>query len=299
MTTRTKNIRNKFNFKKFFNKLWKIVYKTIWTFNFHNGIANAGYLSFSLLFAIFPFIIFFMLLVSSFGNTDIGVELINVLQENLPDDIVGAIFPVIEDVVNVRKGGMLSIATITLIWSASSIVQTITGILNSAYRIRNTKIYFINRARSIILFLFMIIFIITIIFITTILPRILNLINAILFIKDFNNNLFGKTSSVLLHLFLLIFVEFIYYFIPSKRKMKFKDTIYGAILTVTGWMIIGKILVFYWSKISNFNAVYGSFTGIFISLFFFNIMSMIFIFGAEFNYSIYEKFGNYNKKLKK
>ncbi|GMO56075.1 MAG: YihY/virulence factor BrkB family protein [Rickettsiales bacterium] len=283
-----------FKYKKFFLKLWKATYKTIFTFNLHGGVENAGFISFSLLFAIFPFMIFFMVFVSYFGDTNIGLKLLDIMKSNVPKEIADTIFPVIDSVINGSKKSIVSIASITLMWSASSLVQSITGVLNKAYRIKKTTSYLYGRLKSVFLFLLLIIFIVSMIFATIILPPILKFIDDIIPIGFGISDLLFYFSPLLLLSFLFIFVEFIYYVMPSKRKMTLKDTLWGSILTIIGWIISGKALSFYWTNMGNNNAVYGSFAGIILTLFFFNIMAMIFIFGAEFIYNIKDTFENKN-----
>ena len=61
---------------KFLKKLWTVIYKTVFTFNLHGGSENAGYLAFSIIFAIFPFMIFFTIIIGYMGQTEIGIKLI-------------------------------------------------------------------------------------------------------------------------------------------------------------------------------------------------------------------------------
>jgi membrane protein len=239
-----------------------------------------------------------MLFVSYFGSTEIGIKLLQVMQENLPKEIAKTIFPVIDNVINAKTGSIISIASITLIWSASSLVQSITAILNRAYRIRKTTSYIKGRIKSILLFLFMVLFIISMIFTTIILPPIMVFIDNIIPINFHIDEIYFLLKPLLLFLFLFIFIEFIYYVMPSVKKMSLKDTIYGSLLAIFSWVMTGKGLSFYWQHIGNNNAVYGSFAGIIITLFFFNIMSMIFIFCAEFNYNLVSIFKEKKKVIK-
>jgi membrane protein len=284
--------RNKFRillFKKFFYKFWKIIYKTIYTFNLHGGIENAGYLSFSIIFAIFPFMIFFTMLIGYFGETNLGTKLIEIMQNSLPNEIVQTIFPVINSVIEGPKASILSIATLTLIWNASSIVQTLKSILDKAFRTRTTEFFLLKRLSSVLEFLLMIFFIITSILITTIIPKIISFLNTIIPINYHSAFFSKKFSFLLLVLSLSIFVTFIYYIFPSKKN-KLRNIFSGTILTVVGWLISMQTLKYYLQKLSQFQLVYGSLTGVIITLFFFNIMAMILIFGAEFNYNLVKEF---------
>ncbi len=275
--------------KRFFKKLWTIIYKSVFTFNLHGGTENAGFLAFTILFAIFPFMIFFTILIGYLGQTQIGIELVYILKNSLPSDITDTLLPVINSVINGAKTSIISIATLTLIWSASSLVQGLKGILDKAYRIKSEKSYLLGRLGSIIKFLLMTILIISAIFFTIIFPKILFFINEIIPINYNQVNILTVLKPILVNFFMLLFIISIHYIIPSKIN-RLKDIIWGSLLTVVGWSISLKALTFYLVKMAQFQVVYGSLAGIIITLFFFNIMTMILVFGAEFNYHIKDTF---------
>lgn len=300
-----KKIINKLKFlkikkeiKDFFKKLWISIYKSIFSFNFHNGTTEAESLAYSILFAIFPFMIFFTLLLGYIGQTDIGIKFIQILEITLPEYIIKTLLPVIDNVINSPKSSIVSIATLTLIWSASSLVQTLKNVLDRALRIKNSKSYFFRRFVSILQFLIMTTFITASIFTTIVFPRLLDLLNRFLsknFLNKFININFVFSEFIILlkplflNIFLFIFITFVYYIIPSKRE-KFKNVLCGSFLTLIGWLISLKILTFYLQKMAKFQVIYGSLAGIIITLFFFYVMAIILIFGAEFNYNIKKTF---------
>lgn len=284
--------------KNFFKKLWVAIYKTVFTFNLHNGTLEAESLAYSMLFAIFPFMIFFTLLLGYIGQTDIGIKFIEIAETTLPEYIVKTLLPVIDNVVNGPKSSIISIASLTLIWSASSLVQNLKNILDKSSRIKHRKSYFFRRSISMLQFLLMTILIISLIFITIIFPKMIQLIDKFIPLNFLNkffdiNFIFHDILILLkplfLSLFLFIFIFSVYYIIPSKRE-KFRNIIWGSLFTLIGWSLMLKILTFYLQKMAKFQVVYGSLAGIIITLFFFYLMAIIFIFGAEFNHNLKETF---------
>lgn len=279
----------------FFKKLWLAIYKSIFTFDLHAGYETSGYLAFTIIFALFPFMIFFTLLISYFGQTEIGIKLLEILEMSLPTDIKKTLLPVIDNVIHGSKIGIISLATLTLIWTASSLIQGLKIILDKAYRIVKTnnnsgiKSYLFGRFGSIMKFLFITILIILAIFFTIIFPKILVLINKLIPLEYNYNNILTKLKPLLLMFFMFVFVLSINYIIPS-RQQKMKFVIPGSILTTIGWFLSIKVLTFYLAKVAEFQAVYGSLAGIIITLFFFHIMTIILIFGAEFNYNLKDVF---------
>ncbi len=294
--------------KVFFKKILKTLSNSIVSFNLHYGTSEAGYLAYSVLFSIFPFIIFFTLLMGYFGQTEIGIKLLQAMEDVLPEYIVKTIIPVIDSVINAPKKSILSIATLTLIWSSSSIVQSLKNVLDktSGHRVRRS--YFFRRFLSILKFLLLVLLLIVLITTTIVLPKVADILETYIstsssFLNsltalniEYDPNKHFSLKEIFLHIkpfliisFLLIFISSIYYIIPTKRQ-KFKEVLWGALLTLCGWMISIKILAFYLEKTTKFQLVYGSLAGIIITLFFFYIMAIILIFGAEFNYNLKKVF---------
>ena len=77
-------------------------------------------------------------------------------------------------------------------------------------------------------------------------------------------------------------VMFLYYSIPN-ISLKFRSLIPGAIIVVILWMLSGCLLSQYIYEFSQLNLVYGSLAGFIITLLFFYIVNLIFIYGAEIN----------------
>ena len=91
---------------------------------------------------------------------------------------------------------------------------------------------------------------------------------------------------------LFLGLAFLYYTIPNVRR-KLKSIIPGAILVTILWMLSGSLLLDYIYQFSQVNLVYGGLAGFIITMLFFYIANIIFIYGAEVNYL----FSNKDNKL--
>jgi membrane protein len=87
----------------------------------------------------------------------------------------------------------------------------------------------------------------------------------------------------------------LYYALPN-AKQKIFQTIPGSIIAVILWVILVNIFSIYINNFDQVNFVYGSIAGIIISLMFFYLISLVFIFGAEFNYNFYRVYNVFLKK---
>jgi membrane protein len=100
---------------------------------------------------------------------------------------------------------------------------------------------------------------------------------------------YEKMLNILRYIFILcslfLCVSSLYYFIPN-AKLRFREVVPGALLTVILWIVSGHLLSTYIVYYNQLSIVYGSLGSIIITLLFFYIINMIFIYGAEFNHAL-------------
>jgi membrane protein len=94
-----------------------------------------------------------------------------------------------------------------------------------------------------------------------------------------------RIRDIILVLYGSFLVSFIYYLLPNK-KQRFTRALPGTALVIAGWIGFTYLFKYYISAFSQLNVIYGSIVGMIISLLYFYVCSIIFIFGAEFNYSL-------------
>jgi membrane protein len=96
---------------------------------------------------------------------------------------------------------------------------------------------------------------------------------------------------------LTISTSVLYYALPN-AKQKIWQTIPGSILAVILWITLVDFFSLYLENFDQMNFVYGSIAGVIISLMFFYLISLVFIFGAEFNYNFHRVYQFFLKKPK-
>lgn len=278
-----------------FQALWKALVDTV----NHDGIEHAGYLAFLSLLSFFPFLVFFVAIVGALGESELGVKLIHlVLYENdlVPPALVQALEPRIKEILSGPPQGLLTLAIIGAIWTASSAVEGIRTTLNRAYRVETPPAYIFRRLMSIAQFLVLTVFLIISMLVLVLAPLILQAIIMLLGIGQ-DADIFGMAQSqwtlvrygfTVTILFLVVCA--IYYVLPN-IKMRWQVVVPGAVLTVLGWVLAGEAFASYLQTFDQVNIIYGSLGGIIVSLLFSCIFSMILIYGAEFNYTLNHMLG--------
>lgn len=124
-------------------------------------------------------------------------------------------------------------------------------------------------------------------FILVLIPAVLRKIPEYQEMMKTINPLWQYLRYITIFFSLFFTVSSLYYILPN-AKIKYKNVIPGTILTVILWLVAGVVTSKYLAHYHQLNLIYGSLGSIIITLLFFYIINMIFIYGAEFNY-IYNK----------
>lgn len=265
--------------KKFFKCLIKAVVRTVE----HDGVEHAGYMSFMVLFSFFPFLVFFLVLTSLLGASELGSNFMSLLIESLPDSTTFAIKKSISEIMKVPPQSLMTLAVFGSVWTASSFVEGLRTILNRVYYISTPPPYLWRRLMSIIQFFIISMTISFAMFLLVIVPIGLSKIPAIKESIEGYKAVFIYWRFILIFLSLFITVAALYYVIPNVT-LTVSEVLPGAFLTVILWIISGHLLSTYIVYYNQLNIVYGSLGSIIITLLFFYVINMLFIYGAVFNY---------------
>jgi len=284
----------KYYFRKYFIFPIKILKISIIDTINQDGVEHAGYLAFLSILAVFPFLIFLISIIGFFSSSDSGIMIIKDILHSLPQEIVRALLPRINEIILGPPQQFLTIAIIGVIWTASSSVEGCRTILNRAYRVSSPPPYIFRRLISIVEFFIITFLMIVGIFTFVIIPRTLkNFTDKFEIISQINFD-FLYLRHIAISILLVVATSLLYYALPNV-KQKFTRTIPGAVLAVISWVFLEKLFIIYLKTFHQMNFVYGSLAGVIIALLFFYLVSLIFIIGAEFNYNLHRTFYRISK----
>ena len=294
-----KNSRSKINyyFHKYFLIPIKIFRKSVIDTIRHDGIEHAGYLAFLSILSFFPSLIFLIAVIGLFGESKIGTDFLHELISSLPNEMSRGLTPRINEIISGPSDGYLTIAIIGVIWTASSSVEGCRTILNRAYRVAFPPPYILRRLVSIFEFFIIIFVIISGILIFVIVPIILKYLEKQFSMKLAIDYDFFYLRQVAIFMILTVSTSVLYYALPN-AKQRISQTIPGSILAVILWITLVDFFSLYLENFDQMNFVYGSIAGVIISLMFFYLISLVFIFGAEFNYNFHRVYQFFLKKPK-
>jgi membrane protein len=258
----------------------------------HDGIEHAGYLSFLGMLSLFPFLVLLFSIVGFIGAGESGAALIAEMFNALPADVTKALKPRILEIISGPPQGLLTIAILGAIWTASSAVEGMRTILNRAYRVSTPPAYWLRRSLSILQLLFFTFIVVIGIMLLVLIPLVLQRMEGAFGIAlvESTKTLLGHTAWLITVGVLFVAVSYIYYIIPN-IKQYFVSVAPGAAVVVLLWLAAATLLTIYLSNFDQVNLIYGSLGGIIAAMLFFYVCNMIFIFGAELNHQIIEVLG--------
>jgi membrane protein len=258
----------------------------VWRATIHfindGGTTQAGSIAFTTLFALFPFLIFLTTLAGEFGQEEAAQRFVDLSLEGLPAEVVSTIRPAIDQVINVRRTGLMTVSILVAVWTASSGLEALRTALNYAYGIEDSRAWWLLRLQSIVFTIIMSVAILVLMIVVVAGP----------FIWDFLVDLFKVPASwgwiytavryLLAVLLLYAMVALLYQWLPN-RRLRGYEILPGAAVTVVAWLVTASLFSLYLQNLGRFSVTYGSLGGIVVTLMFFYLSAAIFIFGAEIN----------------
>jgi len=258
----------------------------------HDGIEHAGYLAFLGLLALFPFLVFMIAVIGVVGQGEAGTQFITALLQEVPQSLTAALKPRVVEIVSGPPQGILTVAIIGAIWTASSAVEGVRTVLNRAYRVQAPPAYVLRRSLSVLQLLVFTFITISGMICAVGLQLVLHHIGDWLGVDIHSDNsvFIGRLVFFIAMTILFIGVSFIYYVIPNIQQ-RIISVVPGALIVVMCWLGAASLFTQYLSNFEQVNLIYGSLGSMIAALVFFYICNMIFIFGAELNYQIVHTLG--------
>lgn len=262
----------------------KFIDQLAYRFSKNYVVGSGAQLTYFLILSIFPFII---VLLNILSYTPLAREdvIANMIQY-LPYDIQLIIEGFVNDVVTSSSQGLLSIAAIGGIWTASSGVKAIIRAINSAYDYTENRSFVKMKTISIV-FTIALLFLVLIVFLTLIAGQIVGYMLFDIFgLGDFFSILWSNLRFIIPMLFMIIFFALLYKYSPNvmkNEKIKFISTLPGAIFTTLGWVVTSLLFSYYVSNFGSYAITYGSLGGVIVLLVWLFISSIIIVLGGEIN----------------
>ena len=264
-------------------RVFRIAWDAVNRFNNNDGAALAGFIAFTGLLSIFPFLIFATTLIGIMIGPSRTDEVVGALFQIAPDHVAMTLEPVVDEVLNKRSGGVLTVSAVFAIWVASNAVEALRTALDRAYRVVDRRNFVICRAIS-IAFVFLGVVVSALLGFSVLLsPLIIRL----------TQNLAGLqvpwiASYVSYGVGIFVFCSFLimmHRYLPGER-LKLKRLWPGVLVTTVLWMAGAATFSMYLNYAPSYTVTYGALAGVIVTLLFFYLTGATIILGAEVNAAI-------------
>lgn len=272
-------------------KVINFIKKLLKSFLDNELLSMANELTYKLLIAIFPLLIY---IINIFAFLGIKYDVLSSnLQNTLPDTVIMVLTDFLNSVKPFAESeNVWSVMNLTLVFailSSSSGFYTVIRGINKTYNVKDERSLITQRALSIYL---VIQFSITMALTSLLIvfgDSIMNFINhftvdAIVIPDSFGTRVFNFSSIVLV----LLNVMFTYK-IGSYKKISLISTLPGALVTVFAWLVSSEVFNIYINNFSKYNAVYGTIGTMLIFILWINIISIVLLIGSQINALILEQ----------
>ncbi|MFZ2258680.1 MAG: YihY/virulence factor BrkB family protein [Clostridiaceae bacterium] len=247
--------------------------------NKDDAIPYAYQLSYSLLLAIFPFLIFVLTLVG-FMNLD-SDRVITEIQLVMPGEAFALFEGIIKEVTQKQNGTLLSISILTAIWAASGGFKAFIRAMNNVHGLKEDRSFIKVNLDAILMVIFLAVGIAGSLLFMVFAQPIIDLIRDFIpnFTMDSAMNPFGYLIP--LGFIFVLFLVF-YMFVPA-RNVKFKYALPGAVFSALAFMLVSIGFQIYVTNFANYSRFYGAMGAVMILIFWLLLISIIMIVGGEIN----------------
>jgi membrane protein len=259
------------------------VIRRVATGTFNDGFIHAGNLAYLSMLAIFPFFILGAALFDLIGGRANAEAMIGAVSRALPGSVANVIEPVAEDVIYARSGWLLWVGAGVGLWTVSSLIETIRDILRRAYGARSVRAFWKTRLLSAGLILAAVVVLMLSLFAQVVIGGAQEVISALVpQLGEWVGTLRLSRIVPALGLAGSLFVLF-YTLTPSAYRKRGFPKWPGALFTALWWMGVAAALPMVLRNVFTYDLTYGSLAGSMVTLFFFWLVGLGLVIGAELN----------------
>jgi membrane protein len=248
----------------------------------HEGLELSGYMSFTAILSLFPFLIFAVALAGFIGTAEGAEKVVAAIFNYAPPEVASVLAPAVRSVIAERRGDLLTFGIVFSLWSASSGVEAFRVLLNRSYQVRETRSVWRLRLQSVVFVIIGALVLVTISLSIVLGPLIDRLVAYLGGAEVIGQGIWvlvrygaaiGITTVSLLALHAIL----------PNRHMRLCEIWPGTLLTVA--LLLGGAYAFslYVENLPRYDLTYGSLGGMILTLLFFYISAIFFAYGAEIN----------------
>ncbi|MGY6550799.1 MAG: YihY/virulence factor BrkB family protein [Erythrobacter sp.] len=250
---------------------------------FRDGFMHAGNLAYLAMLAIFPFFILGAALFELIGGRENAELIVTAMVDGLPPAVADEIRPAAISAIYARKGWVLWLGAVIALWTVSSLVETIRDILRRAYGASRSHAFWRYRLGSVGLIMLAVVVLILSLFTQVVIGTAQQVIQSAF--PQLGELLITLRLSRVVPAMLLAASLWVLFFSLTPEPYRKQDCPKwpGALATSIWWVAVATALPVVLRYFLTFDLTYGSLAGIMVSLFFFWLIGLGLVIGAELN----------------
>lgn len=249
-----------------------------------DGFIHAGNLAYMAILSLFPFFIVMAAIFSAVGKGAERDASVHAFLTALPPVVSRALEPVARDVIAARHGWLLWAGGAVGLWTVSSLIETIRDILRRAYGTNaNPAVWWRYRLLSGGLIVLAVVGVLASLYLQVGIATVRELVAA-----RFHG--FGHLarhlgfSRVIPPAVLFVSIYLLFRSLTPAPYRRIRSPVWpGALLVTLWWSLVSEALPFLLRVLFKYDLTYGSLAGVMISLFFFWLVGLGMVTGAELN----------------
>lgn len=248
-----------------------------------DGFIHAGNLAYLTLLALFPFFILDTALLALVGKVGESEAMIGAILAAMPPGVAATLKPVALEVMDARHGWLLWVGAAVALWTVSSVIETLRDILRRAYGVRATQPFWKYRIGSIATILASVILLMFSFYAQFSIAALEDQVSVSL--PRLGGAMAQLTATRALPALGLFFSLWLLFFTltPALYRTRANRVWPGALFITVWWMGVTMALPLLLRSFLSYSLTYGSLAGIMITLFFFWMVGLGMVIGAELN----------------
>lgn len=248
-----------------------------------DGWAIASHIALSGLMALFPFLLVMTALAGFFGSKELADQAAQLLLDTWPRQVAEPIAAEIRNVLTTARGGVLTVGAALALYFAASGVESLRIALNRAYRVKETRSWWLLRLESIGYILVAAVVSLVLALLIVLAPILLTIVNRIFPAIGLPGVDDALTRYLVAATALIAALIIVHKWLPAGRR-RLGEIMPGIALTIVGSLASGLAFSEYLSRFAaNYVITYAGLASAMIALVFLYLVATIFIYGGEVN----------------
>jgi membrane protein len=262
---------------------WPFLWRVVKRFSQDQGSVFSGYIAYSLMLSLMPFLIFATALTGFIVGVEESQTALNALFSVVPEHVAQTLEPVLLEVIGQRRGGILTLSALGAIWAASNGVEAVRIGLDRAYDVDAARHVALSRLISVGVVLLGFVVFTVLCTLVIFAPLVFNLIERWTDIR------IPQGIDTLRYLIATAVLSASLYgmhrVLPSRSMRGFRLWP-GILASVVIWAVVATGLSLYLAYSPSYAVTYGALAGVIVTLLFFYLTGLALIFGAQVNAAV-------------